>query len=122
MQVRRADHLESWAGSLTADPCRPSPTDANWISELAMKNGAWATIPPKSNAQTDQQRTNVELGRDSAQSAAKVRDQLERRLKEVVEGTAAVHGAKATLTYKRNYPVLKNHEDQSGFAATVTEE
>jgi hypothetical protein len=23
--------------------------DANWIRELAMKKGAWANIPPKSN-------------------------------------------------------------------------
>ena len=51
-----------------------------------------------------------------------VRDQLERRLQEVVEGTARVHGAKATLTYKRNYPVLKNHEDQTGFAAKIASE
>jgi amidohydrolase len=48
-----------------------------------------------------------------------VRDQIERRLQEVVAGTAAVHGAKATLTYKRNYPVLINHEDQTGFAASI---
>jgi hippurate hydrolase len=51
-----------------------------------------------------------------------VRDQLERRLKDVVEGAAVVHGAKATLTCTRNYPVLKNHEDQTGFAASIAKE
>ena len=51
-----------------------------------------------------------------------VRDQIERRLKEVVEGTAAVHGAKAELTYTRIYPVLKNHEDQTVFAANVAKQ
>ena len=39
-----------------------------------------------------------------------VRDLLEKRLHEVVEGTAAAYGAKAKLTYRRNYPVLVNHE------------
>ena len=48
-----------------------------------------------------------------------VQDLLERRLKEVVEGVARLHGAKATVSYRRNYPVLKNHERQTGFAASV---
>jgi len=48
-----------------------------------------------------------------------VRDLIERRLHEVVEGTAKVHGATAKLTYTRNYPVLKNHEDQTDFAAAI---
>lgn len=50
---------------------------------------------------------------------ADVRDLLEKRLHQVVEGTAATFGAKAKLTYKRNYPVLVNHERQTGFAASV---
>lgn len=50
---------------------------------------------------------------------AGVRDQLEKRLHQVVEGTAAAYGAKATLTYRRGYPVLENHEEQTGFAASV---
>ena len=39
-----------------------------------------------------------------------VRDLLEQRLHEVVEGTARLYGAKATFTYKRDYPVTRNHE------------
>jgi hippurate hydrolase len=37
----------------------------------------------------------------------------------VVEGTAKVHGAKATLTYRRDYPVTSNHPQQTEFAAAV---
>ena len=48
-----------------------------------------------------------------------VQDLLERRIKEVVEGTARLHGAKASVNYRRNYPVLRNHERQTGFAASV---
>jgi hippurate hydrolase len=51
--------------------------------------------------------------------APQVRDLLEKRLHEVVEGTARAHGAKATLTYKRDYPVTKNHERETAFAAAV---
>ena len=39
-----------------------------------------------------------------------VRDLLERRLHEVVTGTAQLYGASAKLTYKRDYPVTSNHE------------
>jgi len=48
-----------------------------------------------------------------------VRDLLERRLHEVVEGTARLHGAQAKLTYRRGYPVLKNYARQAEFAAAV---
>jgi hippurate hydrolase len=40
-------------------------------------------------------------------------------LHEVVEGTAKLHGATAKLTYKRDYPVTRNHERQTAFAASV---
>jgi amidohydrolase len=48
-----------------------------------------------------------------------VRVLLEKRLRQVVEGTAAAYGAKVKLSYRRNYPVLVNHEQQTGFAAAV---
>ena len=51
-----------------------------------------------------------------------VRDLLERRLHEIVEGTARLYGAKAKLTYKRDYPVTRNHERQTAFAASVAAE
>jgi len=51
-----------------------------------------------------------------------VRDLLESRLREVVEGTARLYGAKVTFTYKRDYPVTRNHERQTAFASSVAAE
>jgi amidohydrolase len=48
-----------------------------------------------------------------------VQDLLERRLHEVVEGTARLYGATAKLTYKRDYPVTRNHAREAAFAASV---
>ena len=53
---------------------------------------------------------------------ADVRDLLEKRVREVVEGTAALYGAKAKLEYRRGYPVLDNHPRQAAFAASVAGE
>jgi amidohydrolase len=47
------------------------------------------------------------------------RDFAERRLKAIVEGTAQMHGATATLVYHRGYPVTRNHPQQAAFAAGV---
>jgi hippurate hydrolase len=51
-----------------------------------------------------------------------VQNLLESRLHEVVEGTARLYGAKAKLTYRRDYPVTRNHERQAAFAAQVAAE
>lgn len=51
-----------------------------------------------------------------------VRQLIGKRLKEVVEGTAAAHGAKAVLTLTPGYPVLVNHDDETEFAAKVARE
>jgi len=48
-----------------------------------------------------------------------MRDFVERRLHEIVEGTARMHGATARVDYHRNYPVTVNHPDQTAFAAAV---
>jgi amidohydrolase len=48
-----------------------------------------------------------------------VQDVVEARLREVVEGTAKLYGAKVELVYQRNYPVTKNHPQQTAFAAAV---
>ena len=48
-----------------------------------------------------------------------VQDLLETRVREVVEGTAKLYGAKATLVYKRDYPVTQNYPQQTDFAADV---
>jgi hippurate hydrolase len=54
--------------------------------------------------------------------APDVRDLVEKRLHEVVEGVAKVHGATVRLHYRRGYPVLENHERQAAFAAAVAGE
>jgi hippurate hydrolase len=51
-----------------------------------------------------------------------VRELVEKRLRDVVEGTARLYGAKATLTYTPGYPVLVNEERQTAFAADVATE
>ena len=51
-----------------------------------------------------------------------VRDTLEHRLRELVEGTAKMYGAKAKLVYKRDYPVTVNHDRQTAFATEVARE
>jgi hippurate hydrolase len=51
-----------------------------------------------------------------------VRDLLEKRVPEIAEGTATLHGATAKVKYRRGYPVLKNHAAQTDFAARVASE
>jgi amidohydrolase len=48
-----------------------------------------------------------------------VQDLVEERLKHIVETTAAAFGAKATVHYERDYPVMINSEEQTEFAAEV---
>jgi hippurate hydrolase len=45
-----------------------------------------------------------------------MRDLVEKRLHQIVEGTAAMYGGTAKLTYYRDYPVTKNHVDNAVFA------
>jgi hippurate hydrolase len=51
-----------------------------------------------------------------------VQDLVERRIREIVDGTARLYGAKASLTYRRDYPVTRNHERQTAFAANIAAE
>jgi hippurate hydrolase len=59
------------------------------------------------------------LGGTARSLTPEVRDLLERRIREIVDSVARLHGAKATVNYRRGYPVLRNHERQAGFAASV---
>ena len=51
-----------------------------------------------------------------------VRELVKKRVYEVVEGTAKLHGAKADLRYTPGYPVLVNDEGRAAFAASVAAE
>jgi hippurate hydrolase len=69
---------------------------------------------------TDNVIPQTALLRGTARSLTpEVRDLLEKRLHEVVTGTAQLYGATAKLTYKRDYPVTRNHARQAEFAASV---
>jgi amidohydrolase len=51
-----------------------------------------------------------------------VRELVKTRVREVVEGTAKLYGAKAELSYTTGYPVLANDEERTVFAASVAAE
>jgi hippurate hydrolase len=93
--ARNVDPLESAVVSITQFH---AGTADNIIPQTAQLRGTARTLSPE------------------------VRDLLEKRLHEVVEGTAKLYGAKATLTYKRDYPVTRNHARQTAFAAEVASE
>jgi amidohydrolase len=48
-----------------------------------------------------------------------VRDMLEKRIVEIAERTADMMGGKAVCKYERGYPVTRNHEKQTAFAAEI---
>jgi hippurate hydrolase len=48
-----------------------------------------------------------------------VRDLLERRLREVVQNVAAAYGATVHFHYSRNYPVTRNHPEQTEKAVAI---
>jgi hippurate hydrolase len=64
----------------------------------------------------------VQLGGTARSFDPAVRDLLEKRLREVAEGTAAAQGATAKVSYWRGYPVLSNHPRETEFAAAVAKE
>ncbi len=51
-----------------------------------------------------------------------VREQVEKRVREVVAGVAQMTGAKIDLVYERGYPVTVNHAAQTEFATRVASE
>jgi amidohydrolase len=53
---------------------------------------------------------------------AEDRDLAEKRIREIVAGIASAHGAKAEISYDRNYPVTRNHPRETDFAAGVARE
>jgi amidohydrolase len=47
------------------------------------------------------------------------RDFAEKRVKEVAQATATIHGATVDVVYRRGYPVTMNHEDETDFAIEI---
>lgn len=48
-----------------------------------------------------------------------IRDDIERGLQQIAQGTAAAAGARCTFEYQRGYPVLVNTQKEKDFAVTV---
>jgi amidohydrolase len=46
-------------------------------------------------------------------------DEVEHRLRDIAEWTAAAHGCKATTHFKQSYPAIVNDPEQTSFAASV---
>jgi amidohydrolase len=88
------------------------PVDAAVVSISVFQAGSAGNVIPQT----------ARLVGTARSFRAETRDLLERRIREIVEGTAHLHGAKAKVTYYRDYPVTQNHERQTGFAASVAQE
>jgi hippurate hydrolase len=88
------------------------PLDAAVVSITVFQAGSTDNVIPQT----------AQLRGTARSLTPKVRDLLEKRLHEVVTGTAQLYGATANLTYRRDYPVTRNHERQAAFAASVARE
>ena len=85
------------------------PLDAAVVSICTFQAGSADNIIP----QTARLRGTVRSLRPE------VRDLLGKRVPEVVEATARAYGATAKVTLRRGYPVLRNHERETAFAASI---
>lgn len=63
----------------------------------------------------------VELAGTVRTLSPEMRDLAESRIREIVTGVAAAHGAQGSVNYIRNYPITFNHADETEFAADVAE-
>jgi amidohydrolase len=52
----------------------------------------------------------------------RVRDLIERRIGEIAQGVAAMHGCVGEADYRRSYPPTINHRDETEFASQVADE
>ena len=88
------------------------PLQAAVISICVFQGGQTENVIPQ----------RVRLGGTARSLSAGVRDLLQKRVREVVEGTARLYGAKADVTFSTGYPVLVNEEGRTAFAAAVADE
>jgi amidohydrolase len=88
------------------------PLDAAVVSICMFQGGNTDNVIPQ----------HVHLRGTARSLSANVRELLQRRVRDVVEGTARLYGAKADLSYTVGYPVLVNEERSTAFAASVAGE
>ncbi|HWB50760.1 MAG TPA: M20 aminoacylase family protein [Stellaceae bacterium] len=88
------------------------PVDSAVVTIGFMRGGtAYNVIPDE-----------VEIGGTVRTFRAQTQDLVERRIREIAEGTAAACGAAATLDYRRGYPPTVNHAAEAEFACDVVAE
>ncbi|EKE71280.1 MULTISPECIES: M20 aminoacylase family protein [Roseobacteraceae] len=83
------------------------PFDAHVVSLCAIEGGHAHNVIPQQITVKGTVRTMNEA----------LRDHVEHRVGEIVSNIAAGHGCVGTLDYKRSYPVLVNHAQETEFAA-----
>jgi amidohydrolase len=88
------------------------PVEAAVVSICTFHGGEAENVIPQ----------QVRLGGTVRTLSQDVRDLVQKRLREVVEGTARLYGAKAQITYTPGYPVLVNDSGRTAFAASVARE
>ncbi|KFE34115.1 M20 aminoacylase family protein [Thioclava atlantica] len=64
---------------------------------------------------------SVKLGGTVRTMSAETRDLAETRLREIAQGVAATHNARASVDYRRGYPVTRNDPERAEAAAQVAE-
>jgi hippurate hydrolase len=88
------------------------PVEAAVVSICTFHGGEAENVIPQ----------QVRLGGTVRTLSQEVRDLVQKRVREVVEGTARLYGAKAQITYTPGYPVLVNDSGRAAFAASVARE
>ena len=88
------------------------PLDSAVVSVGFMRGGSTYNVIPD----------ELHIGGTSRSFRPEVRDLIERRLREIARGVAALHGASAEAQYRRNYPPTINHAAETEFAAEVAAE
>jgi hippurate hydrolase len=85
------------------------PLQAGVVSICTFKSGDTDNVVPQTAMMLGTVRTLL----------PEVQDMIEKRVSEIVEGVAKLHGATAKVTYVRNYPITINHDKQTDFAASI---
>ncbi len=89
-----------------------NPLESAVVSVTMMEAGnAFNVIPPRASLKGTVRTLKPE-----------VRDLVEKRISDMVDRLAGAFGARATVTYKRMYPVTRNHETQTGTAVEIARE
>ena len=85
------------------------PMESGVISICVLRAGEANNVIPET----------AELRGTARSLTAEVRQLIETRISEVAKATARLNGAKARVTYRRGYPVTRNHARQTAFATDV---